>query len=127
MKRRNTMKQIYVCEKCGKQFDDYSEAMRCENSHAGLKHIGWEEEITKRQTWANGDRMPSKAILESDERWNNETEKSESFYGEYKLVKILTGKELEEILKEREERIERERIERERWEAEREAKKAKTE
>lgn len=33
------MKQLYVCEKCGAQYDDWDEAYKCENSHVNLDII----------------------------------------------------------------------------------------
>ena len=33
------MKQIYVCEKCGAQYEDWSEASRCEDSHRSVEAI----------------------------------------------------------------------------------------
>lgn len=33
------MKQIYVCEKCGAQYEDWGEASRCEDSHRSVEAI----------------------------------------------------------------------------------------
>lgn len=33
------MKQIYVCEKCGAQFEDWTEAVQCEDSHRRVEVI----------------------------------------------------------------------------------------
>lgn len=33
------MKQIYVCEKCGAQYDDWNAAVRCEDSHRSVQVI----------------------------------------------------------------------------------------
>lgn len=33
------MKQIYVCEKCGAQYDGWDEAVRCEDSHRRVQVI----------------------------------------------------------------------------------------
>lgn len=35
------MKQIYVCEKCGAQFDNWDDAARCEESHRSVEVIDW--------------------------------------------------------------------------------------
>ena len=37
------MKTVYVCEKCGKQFETYEEVYKCEESHRTVETIGrWE-------------------------------------------------------------------------------------
>lgn len=33
------MKNLYVCEKCGKTFTDWDEAYKCEHSHATLDQV----------------------------------------------------------------------------------------
>ena len=33
------MKSLYVCEKCGKAFDDYDLAWKCERSHIGVDQV----------------------------------------------------------------------------------------
>ena len=37
------MKNLYVCEKCGKMFEEYDQAWACERSHATIDQIySWE-------------------------------------------------------------------------------------
>lgn len=114
------MKELFICEKCGAQFTSYEEAYDCEHSHNTLNIGGdFNPEIISRQTYLNGGILPSKTIIPSDERteWNQEEGKWEyhTFFGVYRLVKVLSDAEAAEIMKEKQERKNREQREYEEW------------
>ena len=49
------MKTVYVCEKCGKQFETYEEVYKCEESHRTVETIGrWDLASEDRYKVAEG-------------------------------------------------------------------------
>ena len=58
------MKTVYVCEKCGKQFETYEEVYKCEESHRTVETIDrWDlaskdrYEVAERHTVSLGDEL----------------------------------------------------------------------
>ena len=122
------MKEIYVCEKCGAQFDDFNAAYKCEDSHLLLENV-WSDvqpELNKRAVWANGDAAPASIVMFT-ERYNRDTGNYDRVFYTYKRGKALTDKEVAEINAERDARKAREEADREAWRKEMEAKKAREE
>lgn len=65
------MKQLYVCEKCGKVFSDFDEAWACERRHATVDLIySWElTQNANLQTefYAEGESVPEYIVMKSAE------------------------------------------------------------
>ena len=96
------MKNLYVCEKCGKQFEDYGEANDCENSHVVFNEIAGEYRNDYLQKWDEGQRFPNNIIV-GGQYYEPETEKRIAVCGLYKFVKIdkeLTKTKQDELDKE---------------------------
>ena len=83
------MKKMYVCEKCGKMFDSYNEAWRCEDSHITSF------DVTKTDyTYKEGCTLPETIIISSQE-WNSDTNEYDYTFYKASKIEILKGKELE--------------------------------
>jgi hypothetical protein len=69
------MKNLYVCEKCGKVFSEYDEAWACERSHETVDRIySWElPQNTDLQTefYAEGESIPEYVVLKAVELNND--------------------------------------------------------
>ena len=69
------MKELYVCEKCGKVFSEYDEAWACERSHETVYQIySWElPQNTDLQTefYAEGESVPEYVVLKAVELDND--------------------------------------------------------
>lgn len=69
------MKNLYVCEKCGKVFSEYDEAWACEHSHATVDQIySWDlPRNTNLQTefYAEGESIPEYIVMKSTELDND--------------------------------------------------------
>lgn len=93
------MKQIYVCEKCGAQFDTWQEANACEENHVSAFEVSpeWNPDLT----WNWGCAFPDEVIVRSRE-YNWRTEKYEYKYFKYKSAGALTKKRVAELEAERE-------------------------
>ena len=69
------MKNLYVCEKCGKVFSEYDEAWACERSHETVDQIySWElPQNTDLQTefYAEGESVPEYVVLKAVELDND--------------------------------------------------------
>ena len=89
------MKNLYVCEKCGAQFEDYDSCFKCEESHININD--YQEIPDTAPTWKQGSIMPETVVLKSASIWNQETQEYEQKYATYKLLKMLTRKECEKI------------------------------
>lgn len=114
------MKQLYVCEKCGAQFENWDEANTCENSHL-TPYDGYMRELDNRRTYEKGSVYPDKIAI-AFRVWENDAERYQ--YVWYKKAAEFGKKELAEITAEREARERREEEQREQWRKEREARKA---
>lgn len=62
------MKNLYVCEKCGKTFTDWDEAYKCENSHVDVEslytfNLDVQDVPMPTQFWNEGEESPSIVIL----------------------------------------------------------------
>ena len=119
------MKSLYVCEKCGKSYEDYDQAYECENSHAGVNSS--QEIPDMNPEWKPGEIMPGKVTLESESIWNKEISKYKTVFGIYELVRLCNPTEIAEILEQRKVRQEEQEAEWEKWRQEREAKKREAE
>lgn len=119
------MKSLYVCEKCGKSYEDYDQAYACENSHVDVNPS--QEIPDMNPEWKPGEIMPGKVTLESAGIWNQEISKYETVFGIYKLVRLCNPDENAQILANRKVRQEEQEAEWEKWRQEREAKKREAE
>lgn len=92
------MKQIYVCEKCGAQFDNWNEAHQCEDGHVDSFDVDpeWNPEIA----WDEGCAFPKEVVVRSKE-WDWRTDKYLYRYFRYKAVGPLTKKRVAELEAER--------------------------
>ena len=65
------MKELYVCEKCGKVFSEYDEAWACERSHETVDQIySWElpqDTDMKTEFYAEGESSPEYVVLKAAE------------------------------------------------------------
>lgn len=65
------MKNLYVCEKCGKVFPEYDYAWACERSHATVDQIySWElpqDTDLKTEFYAEGKSSPEYVVLKAAE------------------------------------------------------------
>ena len=61
------MKNLYVCEKCGKVFSDYDEAWACERSHATVDQLySWDfpsETVMPTEFYAEGEIVPECIVM----------------------------------------------------------------
>lgn len=128
------MKQFYVCEKCGQQFEDFDEAYACENGHLKEFHFEMDVELRKRWAFNPGDHAPKQIVMmEREEKWNEEEQKYDYTYTcyTYKYSSTLSDSKTAEITEEyrlRRETEDREFKEwRERWERQEAERKAKEE
>lgn len=128
------MKQFYVCEKCGQQFEDFDEAYACENGHLKEFHFEMDVELRKRWAFNPGDHAPKQIVMmEREEKWNEEEQKYDYTYTcyTYKYSSTLSDSKTAEITEEyrlRREKEDREFKEwRERWERQEAERKAKEE
>ncbi len=128
------MKQFYVCEKCGQQFEDFDAAYACENGHLKEFHFEMEVELRKRWAFNPGDHAPKQIVMmEREEKWNEEEQKYDYTYTcyTYKYSSTLSDSKTAEITEEyrlRREKEDREFKEwREQWERQEAERKAKEE
>lgn len=118
------MKQFYMCEKCGAQFDDYEAAYACENGHIDdLTCREYAPELQKRYVYKPGERAPGEVVFCSYE-WDNDQHDYTYDFWRYKLVGRVTKKEVAAIEEEREERRVKEEEQNRRWREEWERKQA---
>lgn len=65
------MKNLYVCEKCGKVFSEYDDAWACERSHATVDQIySWDlpqDTDLKTEFYAEGESVPEYVVLKTTE------------------------------------------------------------
>ncbi len=59
------MKSLYVCEKCGKMFNDFCAAMDCENSHLHPidAYDDYYKDLVSKCEYDEGSRIPKKVVL----------------------------------------------------------------
>lgn len=96
------MKQIYVCEKCGKQFDTWQRANACEEAHVLVFEA--DPEWNETYEYDEGVEFPNEVIVRHKE-WNWRTGENEYRYWKYKSAGRITKKleaELEEKRKQAE-------------------------
>lgn len=63
------MKNLYMCEKCGKTFSDWDEAYKCENSHIDVEslytfNLDTQDKHMPTQFWEDGEVAPSIIIMQ---------------------------------------------------------------
>ena len=81
------MKTRYVCERCGKQFDDYDECYNHEYTHWIVRR-GYDvisEQLETMTEYKEGQEEPN-VIHVMFERWNKDTCEYERRCGKYKLI-----------------------------------------
>ena len=86
------MKQMYVCEKCGKMSDNYDEIVKCESMHYALNR-GWygveglAETLEKMTEYKEGQEEPNVIhVMFERSYWNGDEWKEEKRCGKYKLI-----------------------------------------
>lgn len=128
------MKQFYVCEKCGQQFEDFDEAYACENGHLKEFHFEMDVELRKRWAFNPGDHAPKQIVMmEREEKWNEEEQKYDYTYTcyTYKYSSTLSDSKTAEITEEyrlrREKKVLVKEVKRKSTKAEREAEQAAVE
>ena len=66
------MKNLYVCEYCGKTYTDYDEAWNCERNHVSVETLGsWDlPKGTDMQTcfYTNGEQLPEYVVFKANLR-----------------------------------------------------------
>ncbi|MPM26566.1 hypothetical protein SDC9_73070 [bioreactor metagenome] len=117
------MKELYVCEKCGAMYENYSEAADCERGHQAPNTAFYEAEIESRIKWEKGNPIPKSMVLPF-RSYGDDGEYVWS-YARYELGKRMDTSEVREIEAERKAREQSEEESRARWQAEREARKAR--
>ena len=69
------MKNLYVCEKCGKVFEEYDQAWACERRHVTVNQIySWElpqDTDLKTEFYAEGESSPEYVVLKANELDND--------------------------------------------------------
>ena len=69
------MKNLYVCEKCGKVFSEYDDAWACERRHVTVDQIySWElpqDTDLKTEFYAEGESSPEYVVLKAAEMDND--------------------------------------------------------
>ena len=69
------MKNLYVCEKCGKVFSEYDDAWACERSHVTVDQIySWDlpqNANLPTEFYAEGESIPEYVVLKSTELDND--------------------------------------------------------
>ena len=125
------MTQQYVCDYCGKVFDNSHDAYACEDNHVvSFYDYDLAPELRSRYSYKPGARFPDKIVL-AERRWNYDTNPEGDqilSFAAYKYVGEVSPSEHEKILQEQKDRMEREAREAEecraRWAAREAAKKA---
>ena len=85
------MKSLYVCEKCGKSFEEYNEAYQCEESHISEFDI-----VASEYRYKTGELLPVEIILCNKKYdWNTDSN-TYTYFTASKLVPA-TGKQLESL------------------------------
>ena len=86
------MKQVYVCEKCGKMSDNYDEIQDCENRHwTGCRGYcgidGLNDTLDSMSEYKEGQEEPNIVhLVFSRSYWNGDEWKDEKRCGKYKLI-----------------------------------------
>ena len=105
------MKQLYICEKCGQQYDNWDAAYACEEGHIQRWNTNLDEEIAARYTYKPGVRAPQQIIMvDSQDTLDEEAQQWKHDYTlyTYKLVGEVSAAERESILAENAERVAKE-------------------
>ena len=86
------MKQMYVCEKCGKMSEDYEEIQKCEGMHYTICR-GWSgidglnNQLDKMSEYKEGQEEPNVIhVLFERSYWDGNEWKEDKRCGKYKLV-----------------------------------------
>jgi len=105
------MRTVHICEKCGKQFDDFNAAYDCEASHKGFG-LEFELELERRMKWSPESVLPEIAYFASTpvSKFTKDTVArdggDEGFvFGIYELKRCLTEKEVLKIYAEHDKRV----------------------
>jgi len=96
------MKNLYKCEKCGFQSENWDAVNECERKHLRLDGRSINDEFENKIEYDEGRQLPRRFMIHTDipSTWNPETQKSEEglpFYAVYKLEKVLSKAEAEEL------------------------------
>ena len=66
------MKNLYICEYCGKSFTDYDEAWKCEHNHVSVEPLNsWDlPSMSDMQTsfYTNGEQLPEYVVFKANLR-----------------------------------------------------------
>lgn len=114
------MKQVYICDGCGSQFETWDEAYECESSHCGFTS-SLEPELRKRFEYSRKKALPDVAFM-AVSTYDQESQSEVFTIGEYTLKKThRSGRFYDEIMDEFHEREEEDRRRWQEWEARRAA------
>ena len=66
------MKNLYVCEYCGKTYTDYDEAWNCERNHVSVEMLGsWDlpkDADMRTSFYTNGEQLPEYVVFKANMR-----------------------------------------------------------
>lgn len=96
------MKQLYVCDKCGKQFEDYDDCYRHESEHFDVPCFGFDSQMVKLYKWDEKQAPASIAVVFGSYDYESQKEVHQVY--EYKRHRLLEDAS-DEIQCEYEERI----------------------
>lgn len=118
------MKQLYICEKCGAQFESFDEAYSCENSHFDLQRamVWGYPDLIEKVTWKQGAVLPERVYIPVT-TWDREAQEDRRHIIVLKVEKELSAADVARIEAAEKARQEAENAEWERRRAEREAQK----
>lgn len=121
------MKTMYICDKCGKEFESWDECYACENSHITSFSYLLDEEVQKRLRYNPGCPAPTELIMpEQKDVYNEATQQYDTTFTfwTHKLVGRVSKKEADAINAEYQERKVKEDAYWAEYRAKREAEKA---
>lgn len=107
------MKYLYVCEKCGKQYEDYTAAQKCEETHLRIDNFyhEYDTEMEQFAKWDEGGVMPRCAVFATpvERKEGDDEDYPGCYFGLYELKRLLTPSEVKKIVVAREARKKKEK------------------
>ena len=86
-----TIKTSYICDKCGKVYDNYDDVYACENSH--FEPEGYNEVTWKSLRYEKGEKFPASLII----RLEKADDYGYKAYALYRIVKGFTDDEARDL------------------------------
>ena len=121
------MKQLYVCEKCGKTWENHSEAYDCEDSHKRLDFDSVRDELSDFVIYKEGGILPAEFVVRGHVEQmyvNGEWVDLPCVYARYVLKSTLGKADSAALEEKRQAKAEEDRIRNEEYWADRRAKRA---